>query len=416
MRLLLPCKCRDRGEEDFWNLLPAHPLLLYLPTCLTTYTTHTLINEETGDPCPSPWRKEGHALQRLHMSHPTPPCPALEQVWWPSPSTFYKYKGRLQDKGGGQNFGEGEKQTIDSRGEYAEKKERKKRAVTEETERERQRIVWREIRWQKQREEEERPQLAAATPTPPGAQTQQHCPCHSQPSSAHHLPPTRCCTIEEKAATCASARGRRRRKPLLSSGFPATATFIITVRHRRIPLHIHQHHRQLSLPSQSTTAPWEAEGRNENRGEQSWRKTQRRRGRKADHRPRHSPGRRHQHLHEAAAEREERCWQREQRKQRKKSSAETAGRRKKAAATPLPNRPPAPPSAHLSRLIIRGNSSLITFGCSSSCMQNVHSARSASKKLISWLLCRCTVTSLCSFRAGTSAQPMQPGWVQPCRK
>jgi hypothetical protein len=25
-------------------------------------------------------------------------------------------------------------------------------------------------------------------------------------------------------------------------------------------------------------------------------------------------------------------------------------------------------------------------------MQNVHSARSASKKLISWLLCRCTVT------------------------
>jgi len=226
VRLLLPCKCRDRGEEDFWNLLPAHPLLLYLPTCLTTYTTHTLINEETGDPCPSPWRKEGHALQRLHMSHPTPPCPALEQVWWPSPSTFYKYKGRLQDKGGGQNFGEGEKQTIDSRGEYAEKKERKKRAVTEETERERQRIVWREIRWQKQREEEERPQPAAATPTPPGAQTQQHCPCHSQPSSAHHLPPTRCCTIEEKAATCASARGRRRRKPLLSSGFPATATFI----------------------------------------------------------------------------------------------------------------------------------------------------------------------------------------------
>jgi hypothetical protein len=49
-------------------------------------------------------------------------------------------------KGGGENFGEGEKQTIDSRGEYAEQKERKKRAVIEETERERQRIVWRETR------------------------------------------------------------------------------------------------------------------------------------------------------------------------------------------------------------------------------------------------------------------------------
>jgi hypothetical protein len=29
----------------------------------------------------------------------------------------------------------------------------------------------------------------------------------------------------------------------LSSGFPATATFITTVRHRQIPLHHHQHHR-----------------------------------------------------------------------------------------------------------------------------------------------------------------------------
>ena len=52
VHLLLPCQCRDRGEEDFLNLFPAHPLLLYLPTCLTTYTTHTLINGETGDPCP----------------------------------------------------------------------------------------------------------------------------------------------------------------------------------------------------------------------------------------------------------------------------------------------------------------------------------------------------------------------------
>jgi hypothetical protein len=50
-------------------------------------------------------------------------------------------RGGTTVKEGG-NFGEGEKQTIDSRGEYVEKKERKKRAVTEETERERQRIVW----------------------------------------------------------------------------------------------------------------------------------------------------------------------------------------------------------------------------------------------------------------------------------
>jgi len=105
-------------------------------------------------------------------------------------------------------------------------------------------------------EQKEGPQPAVATPTPPGAQTQQHCPCHSQPSSAHHLPPTRCCIIEEKAATCASAWGRRkRRKSLLSSGFPATATFITNVRHRRTPFHRHQHHHQLPLPSQSTTAP-----------------------------------------------------------------------------------------------------------------------------------------------------------------
>jgi hypothetical protein len=36
-------------------------------------------------------------------------------------------------------------------------------------------------------------------------------------------------------------------------------------------------------------------------------KTQRRKERKADHRPSHSPGRRRQHLREAAAEREEHC-------------------------------------------------------------------------------------------------------------
>jgi len=42
---------------------------------------------------------------------------------------------------------------------------------------------------------------------------------------------------------------------------------------------------------------------------------------------------------------------------KEKSSAETAERRKKAAATPPPNRLPAPPSPHLSRLIIPGNPS-----------------------------------------------------------
>ena len=182
-----------------------------------------------------------------------------------------------------------------------------------------------------------------------------------------------------------------------------------------MPLHRHQHHRQLPLPSQSTTAPWEAEGRNENIGEQSWRKTHRRRGRKADHHPSHSPGCHHQHLHEAAAEREERCWQREQRKQREKAAPKQqgGGRRPQQQHRQIGHQ-------HHRQPIYPGSSSqvilpLITFGCSSSCMQNVHCARSASKKLISWLLCRCTVTSLCSFRAGTSAQPMQPGWVQPCR-
>ena len=88
----LPCKCRDKGEEDFWNLFPAHPLLLYLPTCLTTYTTHTLINGETGDPCPPPWRKAED------------PCPdhhalCLYRVWWTSPPL------PINTRGGGAEWG-----------------------------------------------------------------------------------------------------------------------------------------------------------------------------------------------------------------------------------------------------------------------------------------------------------------------
>jgi len=52
--LLLPCTYRGREEEDFKSPFAAQLLLLYLPTCLTTDTTHTLINGETGDPCPPP--------------------------------------------------------------------------------------------------------------------------------------------------------------------------------------------------------------------------------------------------------------------------------------------------------------------------------------------------------------------------
>ena len=69
----------ETGEKNiFWNVFPAHPLLHYLPTCLTTYTTHTLINGETGDPCPPPWRKAED------------PCPGhhalcLYRVWWTYP-------------------------------------------------------------------------------------------------------------------------------------------------------------------------------------------------------------------------------------------------------------------------------------------------------------------------------------------
>jgi hypothetical protein len=54
VHVLLPCACKGREEEDFKSPFPTQLLLLYLPTCLTTYTTHTLINGETGDPCPPP--------------------------------------------------------------------------------------------------------------------------------------------------------------------------------------------------------------------------------------------------------------------------------------------------------------------------------------------------------------------------
>jgi len=57
MQLLLPCKCRDKGEEDFWNLFPAHLLLLFSPplahktwTQATSHTLPPLMQAMTGHP------------------------------------------------------------------------------------------------------------------------------------------------------------------------------------------------------------------------------------------------------------------------------------------------------------------------------------------------------------------------------
>ena len=173
------------------------------------------------------------SLPRLDhsLTPPIPACPAtttkeeeghalhLDKVWWTSPPTAYKNRGEKRKKRGNRERERdkelfGEKQGDRNR----EKKQRQKRRGRATT--------------------------AGCCDTNATRSTNTAAlPNHSQPSLAHHLPPTRCCTIEEKAATCASTRGRRRRKPLLSSGFPATATFITTVRHRQIPLHHHQHHR-----------------------------------------------------------------------------------------------------------------------------------------------------------------------------
>jgi len=57
------------------------------------------------------------------------------------------------------------------------------------------------------------------------------------------------------------------------------------------------------LPVGNNTVRNRRRKQKQRRTELKKKKTQRRKGRKGDHRPSHSPGRRHQHVHEAAAER-----------------------------------------------------------------------------------------------------------------
>jgi len=61
--------CGGKEEEDF-KPFPTQLLLLYLPTCLTTDTTHTLTIMK---------KQETHALGWLHRAMPRPPYPALGQ-------------------------------------------------------------------------------------------------------------------------------------------------------------------------------------------------------------------------------------------------------------------------------------------------------------------------------------------------
>ena len=82
VQLLLPCKCRDRGEEDFWNFSRYSSLLSLHPTC----------PKIPHDPYP---HLHNHTLQlpRHHALH-------LDRVWWTSPPAAYKYRGENSTKGG----------------------------------------------------------------------------------------------------------------------------------------------------------------------------------------------------------------------------------------------------------------------------------------------------------------------------
>jgi len=70
--VLLPCKCRDRGEEDFWNIF--FPLSLSTPLAQKTRMTHTHTDTYTTIPCnshttmPCTWTGYGEPLPRLPIN------------------------------------------------------------------------------------------------------------------------------------------------------------------------------------------------------------------------------------------------------------------------------------------------------------------------------------------------------------
>ena len=106
VQLLLPCKCRDRGEEDFWNFSRYSSLLSLHPTC----------PKIPHDPYP---HLHNHTLQlpRHHALH-------LDRVWWTSPPAAYKYRGENRTRRrGGQFFWEREERT-EGKGKILEKERR----------------------------------------------------------------------------------------------------------------------------------------------------------------------------------------------------------------------------------------------------------------------------------------------------
>ena len=105
VQLLLPCKYRDRGEEDFWNFSRYSSLVSLHPTC----------PKIPHDPYP---HLHNHTLQlpRHHALH-------LDRVWWTSPPAAYKYRGENRTRRRGVNFFEKERNEQRGREKFWRKRE-----------------------------------------------------------------------------------------------------------------------------------------------------------------------------------------------------------------------------------------------------------------------------------------------------
>jgi len=81
-----PLRMQGQGRRRFLKCFI--PAISLHPTCLKIHIT-------------IPCKHFGRNMRQTKTHADIDPCPALEQVWWPSFSTFYKYKGRLHDRRGG---------------------------------------------------------------------------------------------------------------------------------------------------------------------------------------------------------------------------------------------------------------------------------------------------------------------------
>ena len=98
VQLLLPCKCRDRGQERFWNIFSHSLFTPHLPKKPGTTHTHTYLATRTEK------KQDTHASATIpckHLPSPTLHC-ATAGVRWPSPPLAYKYQRRNHSKRGGE--------------------------------------------------------------------------------------------------------------------------------------------------------------------------------------------------------------------------------------------------------------------------------------------------------------------------